>query len=97
MRRIYLPFSRCANHARQHDMTTGNNHTHTAYAFQRNGRKSGRLLEVGPARIDRECDVVHLFMNRQPIGGYTGYVVLYPIGQQPPSVAVDESADAEGQ
>jgi hypothetical protein len=71
-------------------------HTHTAFAYQRLGRKSGRLLEVGPARIDRERDVVHLFMNRQPIGGYTGYVVLYPIGTEPPSVAVDESDDEGG-
>jgi len=53
-------------------------------------------LRRDPARINRESDVVRLFMNRQPIGGYTGYVVLYPIRQQPPSVAVDESDDAEG-
>jgi hypothetical protein len=76
-------------------MALGKNYTHTAYAYQRHGKRSGRLLEVGPARIDREGDVVHLFMNRQPIGGYTGYVVLYPLGQQPPAFVVDEADEDE--
>ena len=58
--------------------------THTAYAYQRTGRKHGRLLEVGSGRIDRDRDIVHVVMNRQPIGGYTGYVVLSPLGVKPP-------------
>jgi len=64
-------------------MTTGK-HTHTAYAYQRLGKKSGTLLEVGTGRIDHDRNVVHVFMNRQPIGGYTGYVVLSPVGMKPP-------------
>jgi hypothetical protein len=58
-------------------------HTHTAYAFQRKGKKFGRLLEVGTGRIDHEHNIVHVMMDRQPIGGYTGYVVLSPIGVKP--------------
>ena len=59
-------------------------HTHTAYAYQRTGKKHGRLLEVGSGRIDRDRDIVHVVMNRQPIGGYTGYVILSPHGVKPP-------------
>lgn len=62
---------------------TGNKHTHTAYAFQRQGKKSGRLLEVGTGRIDHDRNIAHVFMDRQPIGGYTGYVVLAPHGVKP--------------
>jgi hypothetical protein len=58
-------------------------HTHTAYAYQRTGKKHGRLLEVGSGRIDLDRNVVHVTMNRQPIGGYTGYVMLAPIGTKP--------------
>ena len=58
-------------------------HTHVAYAYQRTGKKHGRLLEVGSGRIDHDRNVVHVVMNRQPIGGYTGYVVLSPIGVKP--------------
>lgn len=62
-------------------------HTHTAWAFQRLGRKSGTLLEVGTGRIDGDRNIAHIYMNRQPIGGYTGYVVLAPIGVKPPAVS----------
>ena len=58
-------------------------HTHTAFAFQRQGKKSGRLLEVGTGRIDHDRNIAHVFMDRQPIGGYTGYVVLAPHGVKP--------------
>jgi hypothetical protein len=27
---------------------------------------------------------MHLYMSRQPIGGYTGYMVLAPIGMKRP-------------
>ena len=58
-------------------------HTHVAYAFQRTGKKFGRLLEVGSGRIDADRNIAHVFMNRQPIGGYTGYVVLALPGTRP--------------
>jgi hypothetical protein len=57
--------------------------THTAYAFRRQGKKYGRLLEVGCGRIDHDRNIVHVFMDRQPIGGYTGYVMLTPHGVKP--------------
>jgi hypothetical protein len=63
--------------------TIPKNHTHTAYAYQRTGKKYGRMLEVGSGRIDPDRNVVHVVMNRQPIGGYTGYVMLLPFGTKP--------------
>jgi hypothetical protein len=77
-------------------------HTHTAYAFQRTGKKHGRLLEVGSGRIDRDRDIAHVFMDRQPLGGYTGYVVLSPHGVKPspsqmqPPHTSDGDDEAEG-
>jgi hypothetical protein len=59
-------------------------HTHTAYAYQRTGRKHGRMLEVGSGYIDQDRGIAHVMMNRQPIGGYTGYVMLSPHGVKPP-------------
>lgn len=73
-------------------------HTHTAYAFRRQGKKAGHLLEVGSGRIDRDRDIVHVFMDRQPIGGYTGYVVLSPHGVKPelPPVEPERPGDNDG-
>lgn len=47
---------------------TGNDktRTHTAYAFSRQGRKFGKLLECGSARIDQQANIVHVFMDRGP-------------------------------
>jgi hypothetical protein len=60
--------------------------THTAYAFSRQGKKFGRLLECGTGRIDKDRNFVHIFMDRGPITGYTGYIVLTPIGEPPPKI-----------
>jgi hypothetical protein len=73
-------------------------HTHTAYAFSRLGKKHGRMLECGTGRIDKERNIVHVVMTRTPISGYTGYIVLSPIGAPPPVPQAprpdpDDSAD----
>ena len=57
--------------------------THTAFALKREGKKHGRWLETGTARQE-ETGVIHLFLDRTPIGGFNGYVYLAPIGTQPP-------------
>jgi hypothetical protein len=59
-------------------------HTHTAYAFSRQGKKHGRMLECGTGRIDKERNIAHVVMTRMPITGYTGYIVLSPTGAPPP-------------
>jgi hypothetical protein len=66
--------------------------THTAFAFSRQGKKFGKLLECGSGRIDRDNNLVHVFMDRGPITGYTGYIVLSPRGAPPPKVEPPDSA-----
>lgn len=58
--------------------------THTAFAFKREGRKFGRWLEIGVARAEEPSGVIRLFLDRLPIGGFTGGVLLSPIGKEPP-------------
>jgi hypothetical protein len=57
--------------------------THTAYTMQRIGKKFGRWLEVGGGRID-EDGTAHVFLDRLPVGGFTGYVRLTSHGEPPP-------------
>lgn len=56
--------------------------THTAFAFKREGRKFGRWLEIGVARAEEDGQV-RVFLDRLPIGGFTGGVLLSPIGTVP--------------
>jgi len=60
--------------------------THTAFTVKREGRrlKLLRWLEVGAGRLDQN-GVVHVFLDRLPVGGFTGYVYLAPAGSPPPS------------
>lgn len=57
--------------------------THGAYAFKREGRKFGRWLEIGVARAEPN-GLIRVFLDRLPIGGFTGGVMLAPIGTEPP-------------
>jgi hypothetical protein len=65
------------------------NHTHTVYAYQRTGKKHGRMLECGSGRIDPVQNAAHVVMNRQPLGGYTGYILLLPFGVKPTPQATE--------
>ena len=59
--------------------------THVAYCFRREGRKSGRLIEIGSGRLDeKNRNHVHIFLDRLPLGAFTGYVYLTPKGEAPP-------------
>ncbi len=58
--------------------------THTAFTMRREGKRFGRWLEIGSARIDQEGAAAHVFLDRLPVGGFTGYVYLAPTGEQPP-------------
>lgn len=57
--------------------------THTAFALKRLGKSRAMWLEIGKGRID-ENGVFHGFIDRTPIGGFTGYVYFAPIGTAPP-------------
>lgn len=61
---------------------TEKTHTHTAYAFRREGKKFGRWLEIGIARTD-ENGITRVLLDRLPTGGFTGSVHLYPLGTTP--------------
>lgn len=59
------------------------NHTHAAFAYQRTGKKHGRLLECGSGRLDLDRNAAHVVLTRLPIGGFSGYVQLLPFGTKP--------------
>jgi len=58
--------------------------THAAYALRRESRLRSRYIEIGHARIEKAGDVHHLFLDRLPIGGFTGHIFLSPVGVKPP-------------
>lgn len=66
-------------------MADSNAPTHTAFAFKREGKRQGRWLEIGTGRVDR-TGVIHVFLDRTPVGGFNGYAYLAPIGKQPPQL-----------
>jgi hypothetical protein len=58
--------------------------THTAWAIQQQRVRRmtlTRALEIGAGRIDDEG--AHLFLDRLPLGGFSGYVKLLPRGAEP--------------
>jgi hypothetical protein len=80
--------------------------THTAYALRRENpaeplkrerRVKGYWIEIGNARIETDGDVHHIFLDRMPIGGFTGHVYLSPVGTNPPDPeAQPERPGADG-
>jgi hypothetical protein len=59
--------------------------THGAYALRRESRLRSRWIEIGYARIEGASNGVHhVFLDRLPVGGFTGHVTLSPIGKKPP-------------
>lgn len=61
---------------------SGTEFTHVAYAYRRTGRKGGRLLECGVGRVD-DHGKAHVYLDRTPLNGFTGYVQLVPCGVVP--------------
>jgi hypothetical protein len=59
--------------------------THEAYALKRDApRVPGRWIEIGSARIEGDANDGHnVFLDRLPIGGFTGHIYLSPIGVKP--------------
>jgi hypothetical protein len=76
--------------------------THTAFAFQRIGKKWGVYREVGVARLPPcpHCGTaygakVKAFLNRLPIGGFSGGLLLEAAGTSPPQIVPDHPGQAE--
>jgi len=79
-------------------MTDSRAPTHTAFALKREGRRHGRWLEIGTARQDAN-GVIHVFLDRTPIGGFNGYVYVAPIGAELPGTEPDrpgQNSDESG-
>jgi hypothetical protein len=60
--------------------------THIAYVLKRETRECGRWLEIGTAsvRTDNSSGGHHVYLDRLPIGGFGGHILLQPIGVKPP-------------
>jgi hypothetical protein len=58
--------------------------THAAFALRRESRAQSRWIEIGHARIETNADLHQVFLDRLPIGGFTGHIYLSPIGVRPP-------------
>ena len=71
--------------------------THAAYALRRESRLRSRYIEIGHARIERTGDIHHVFLDRLPIGGFTGHLFLSPIGVKPPDPEPQPERPGEGE
>jgi hypothetical protein len=69
--------------------------THTAFAFKREGPKFGRWLEIGVARAEQD-GMIRVFLDRLPIGGFSGGVLLSPLGTLPPVPEPPPSRPGDG-
>src|SRR3954453_21645207 len=70
--------------------------TQTAYGFKREGRKSGRWLEIGTGRAEGQVNVpIRVRLDRLPIGGFSRGGRLMPIGQEPPLPAPQRPGQAD--
>jgi hypothetical protein len=60
--------------------------THTAFALKRETRTRFRYLEVGEAELqpDGRGGGHRVYLDRLPVGGFSGYILLHPRGAQPP-------------
>jgi hypothetical protein len=71
--------------------------THTAYVLQRETRARSRWLEIGDAFIESDGPngTHHIHLNRIPIGGFSGNVVLHPKGESPPDPQAEPERPGE--
>lgn len=58
--------------------------THTCYALKREGKRMSRWLDIGKARLENDTKIIHVSIDRTPVGGFNGYVYLSPIRREAP-------------
>jgi hypothetical protein len=58
--------------------------THIAHALRKESRQQSRYIEIGHARIEKDGEIHHVFLDRLPVGGFTGHVFLSPVGAKLP-------------
>jgi hypothetical protein len=73
--------------------------THTAFVLKRETRTSGRWLEIGEANIqsDGTNGAHQVYLNRLPMGGFSGHFLLQPIGTKPPNPQPEPERPGENQ
>jgi hypothetical protein len=57
--------------------------THNAFAMKRLTKTRSVWLDIGTGRLDGN-GAFHGFIDRLPVGGFTGYVYFAPDGEMPP-------------
>ncbi|MGH7065501.1 MAG: hypothetical protein ACREET_15605 [Stellaceae bacterium] len=64
--------------------------THKVYALKREGKRLqfARWLEVGHAKEEADRKV-RVFLDALPIGGFSGGLLLVPVGEPPPPVSLN--------
>lgn len=66
-------------------MVTQSPPTHIAYTLKREDRAAFRWLEIGTARVVNDGTAGHhVYIDRLPVGGFSGHVYLSPLGVMPP-------------
>lgn len=70
--------------------------THIAFALKRENKRYGHWLEIGKARQE-STGIIHLFLDRTPIGGFNGYAYLAPVGARPPLPEPERPVQASGE
>lgn len=71
--------------------------THDAYALRKESKHRSRYIEIGHAHIGKSGDVHHIFLDRLPIGGFTGHVFLSPKGVKPADPISQPDRPGEGE
>jgi len=73
--------------------------THTAYVLKRETRSSGRWLEIGTANIrpDGTTGGHYVDLDRLPLGGFGGHILLQPIGVRPPDPMAEPDRPGENE
>jgi hypothetical protein len=64
-----------------------NPHTHTAFILKPEGKRPrfGRWLECGTGRLEKD-GAMNVYLDRTPVGGFSGHIHLAAIGAKPPVV-----------
>jgi hypothetical protein len=72
--------------------------THAAYALRKESRQRSRYIEIGHARIENTTNIHHIFLDRLPLGGFSGHIFLSPIGDKPadPEPQPERPGEVEG-
>jgi hypothetical protein len=71
--------------------------THTAFVLKRETRTRFRYLEIGEAevQVDGKGGSHRVYLDRLPVGGFSGYILLHPRGTLPPDPIPEPESSGE--